>query len=329
MKAAVYEHYGPPSVVALREVADPVPRDDELLVEVRATTVSSGDARLRALRTPPGFALLTRLVMGVFAPRRRTLGVELAGVVAAVGSRVSRFAVGDEIVAMTGARMGAHAELCVISEREPIVHKPRGLTFEQAAALSFGGHSALDFLRRGALARGERLLIIGATGAVGSAAVQLAKHTGARVTAVCSAANAELARSLGADEVIDYAKKDCLAGSELYDVIMDTVGDVSFGRARRSLAPRGRLLFVAAGLPTILAGVARAPFYGQRVVAGPALGRVEDLATLADLAEQGVYTPVIDRVVPFADITEAHARVDSGHKRGSVVITMSRDGSRA
>lgn len=322
MKAAVYSHYGPPGVVQLREVADPVPKDDEVLVKVHATTVSSGDARLRALRMPPGFGLLGRLAVGVFGPRRRTLGIELSGVIASVGRRVSRFSVGDEVFAMTGARMGAHAELCALPESGAIAVKPACVSFEEAAALSFGGTTAIHYLRLAALSRGERVLIVGATGAVGSAAVQLAKHEGAHVTAVCRGANAELARSLGADAVIDYARTDFAKNGETYDVIMDNVGHVSFRRAKASLARRGRLLLVAAGLGSILGALFMRPFSDKRIIVGPATERAEDLATLAELAGRGAYRPIIDRILPFADIAAAHALVDSARKRGSVVIAI-------
>ncbi len=322
MKAIVYERYGPPEVLRLQEVPGPTPGDGEVLIEVRATTATSGDARLRAMNVPAGFGLMGRLALGVFAPRRRILGMELAGVIVATGRKVTRWQVGTAVFAMTGGSMGAYAELRALPEDGAIVEKPANLTFEEAAALSFGGHTALDFFRRGKLAKGERLLVNGASGAVGTAAVQLAKHLGAHVTAVCSAANLQLVRSLGADAVIDYRQDDFATSGERYDLIMDTAGTAPFARSKGSLKPGGRLLLVLAGLPDILGALLASAVTDKKVVAGPAGERVEDLRLLADLAEQGKYRPIIDRVFPLERMAEAHALVDSGHKRGNVVVSV-------
>jgi NADPH:quinone reductase-like Zn-dependent oxidoreductase len=322
MKAIVYERYGPPEVLRLKEVPSPTPREDEVLIEVRATTATSGDARLRAMNLPAGFGLIGRLVFGVLAPRRRILGVDLSGVIVAAGKKVTRWQVGTPVFAMAGATMGCYAELRAFPEGGAIARKPANLTFEEAAALSFGGTTALDFFRRGKLARGERLLVNGASGAVGTAAVQIARHFGAHVTGVCSTANLELVRSLGADAVIDYTQSDFTASGERYDLIMDTVGTAPFGRSKGSLEPGGRLLLVLGGLPDALGGLLASVGTGKKIVAGPASERVEDLRLLADLAEQGRYRPVIDRVFPFSRMAEAHALVDTGHKRGNVAVTV-------
>lgn len=324
MRAIVYEKYGPPDVLELREVAKPAARDTEVLIEVRATTVTSGDARMRALNVPPGFGLLSRLIFGVFAPRRgrRILGVELSGVVAAVGKSVTEFEVGVPVFAMSGFQMGCYAEYRTIPESGAIARKPVNLTFEEAAALCFGGTTALDFLRRGKLLKGEKLLVNGASGAVGTAAVQLAKHFGAHVTGVCSTANLELVRSLGADEVIDYKADDFTQNGKVYDLIMDTAGTAPFSRSRGSLKPGGRLLIVLGGLFDILGALWVNTTTDKRVVAGPASERAEDVRLLAALAEAGKYKPVIDKVYPLEQIAEAHAYVDAGHKKGNVVITV-------
>jgi NADPH:quinone reductase-like Zn-dependent oxidoreductase len=322
MKAIVYEKYGPPDVLRLTEVAKPKAKDNELLIEVRATTASSGDARLRAMNVPVGFGFVGRLAFGVFAPRQQILGAELSGVIVAVGKNVTRFEVGVPVFAMSGARMGCYAEFRALPEDGAVVKKPANLTFEEAAALSFGGTTALSFFRRGALRSGERILINGASGAVGTAAVQLAKHFGAHVTGVCSTGNVELVRSLGADAVIDYTKEDFTRNGEAYDLIMVTAGTTPLSRSKDSLKPGGRLLLVLGGLPDLLAAPWVNMTTDKRIVAGPASERAEDLRLLAELAEQGKYKPVIDRSYPLERIVEAHAYVDTGRKKGNVVVTV-------
>lgn len=329
VRAIVYKRYGPPGVLRLEEVGDPAVKAGEVLVEVRATTVTSGDARLRAMKLPAGFGLIGRLVFGVFSPRKRILGVELSGVVVAVGKGVTRFAVGDLVFGICGMGMGCYAELRALPEDGALAGKPASLSFEEAAAMSFGGTTALDFFRRGKLARGERLLVNGASGAVGTAAVQLAKHLGAHVTGVCSTANLELVRSLGADAVIDYTRDDFTRNGETYDLIMDTAGTAPFSRCKRSLGPRGRLLLVLGGLGGALGALWVNLTSRRKVVAGPAGERAEDLRLLAELAEQGKYRPVIDRTYPLERAAEAHAHVDTGRKRGNVVLIVGPRGAKA
>ena len=323
MKAAVMSGYGAPSVLALRDVSAPAPKDDEILVRVRASTVSSGDARVRAANFPGGFEVIARLVFGWTKPRQPVLGVDVAGVVEAVGKTVVDFRPGDEVFGMSGMGMGAHAELCVISSKGCIARKPAGLSFEQSAALTFGGTTVLDFFRRARLARGERVLVNGASGAVGVAAIQLAKHLGAHVTAVCSARNFELVESLGADQVIDYNARDFADGREQWDVVMDTVGNAPYRRSKRALRDRGRLLLVLATLRDIVT----APWFSwtskHRVIAGPVEERREYVETLAELAREGRIRAVIDQEFALERIAEAHAVVDSGRKRGSVVLRVS------
>jgi NADPH:quinone reductase-like Zn-dependent oxidoreductase len=322
MKAAVYERYGAPEVLALKEVPVPTPAPSEILVEIHATTVTSGDWRVRSLHLPPGFGLFGRLAFGLLRPRQPVLGTELAGKVVAIGERVTKFAVGDAVIAFPGAKMGCYAEYRCIPEDGPIVPKPANLSYDEAAALSFGGTTALSFLRRANVQRGERVLVVGASGCVGSAAIQLAKHLGAEVTGVCSTANVALVRSLGADHVIDYTKQDFTQTNETYDVILDTTNTAGWSRSKRSLRDHGRLLVVLGGLWSLL----QAPFVSlttnKRVIAGPAPERVEDLRELAHLAESGIYRPVVDRRYPFAQIVEAHRYVDTGRKRGNVVMTL-------
>ena len=325
MRAIVYERYGPPEVLQLREVEKPTPKNTEVLIRVHATTVTSGDWRVRSLTVPIGFGFISRLVLGVFRPRQPILGTELAGEIDSVGKQVKNFRVGDQVFAFSDAAMGCHAEYKCMPENGAVALKPTNLTYDEAAALSFGGTTALDFFRRGRLQRGERVLVNGASGAVGTAAIQLARHFGADVTGVCSTANVGLVMSLGASHVIDYTEEDFTQNGETYDVILDTVGTAPFSRCKASLKEGGRLLMVLAGLPEML----RVPWASmtsrKKVIAGPAAGRPEDLRFLAGLAEGGEYKPVIDRRYPFEQIVEAHRYVDAGRKKGNVIITMTRD----
>lgn len=322
MKAVLCSRYGPPEVLRLVDLPEPVPKDCELLIKVRATTVSTADWRIRSLTMPAGFGPFGRLAFGFRCPRQPILGTELAGDVVAVGRVVTRFQPGDPVFAFPGAAMGAHAEYLCLPEEGPVVSKPANLDYAQAAALSFGGATMLDFFRRAALRSGERVLVNGASGAVGTAAIQLARHAGAHVTAVCSAANHDLVHALGAERVIDYAKEDFARSGERYDVIVDTVGTAPFARSRTALAEGGRLLLVLASLSGLLLAPWHGALGGRKVIAGPAAERVEYLHELAALATAGKFLPVIDRIYPLEDIVAAHAYVDQWHKRGNVVVTL-------
>lgn len=327
MKAAVYERYGPPEVVELRQIEKPAPRDDEVLIKLRATTVTVADHRLRALDVPTGFELPMRLATGVFRPRQRILGSELAGDVEAVGKQVRTFNVGDPVFAFADLGLRCHAEYRCVPESGALAPKPSKLTYEQAAALSFGGTTALHFLRKARVESGEKVLINGASGAVGTACVQLARHFGAEVTAVCSTANMQLVASLGATHVIDYTAEDFTRNGRTYDVILDTVGTAPLSRSKGSLSERGRLVLILATLPQMLSSPWVSMTSKKKVILGVASGRADDLRYLAKLAEAGGFTPVIDRSYPFEQIVEAHRYVDTGRKRGNVVITLSADGS--
>ncbi|KJL19383.1 NAD(P)-dependent alcohol dehydrogenase [Microbacterium azadirachtae] len=329
MRAGVVERYGPPSVVRIATVADPVAGRGEVVVRVMAATVNSGDARIRGARFPRGFALPGRLALGLRGPRAAVLGVVFSGVVEAVGEGVevgrrrrggtspaSGLAVGDRVCGMTGARMGAHAELVTVSASR-LVRIDDGISFDDAAGVLFGGTTALSFLRdRAAVRPGERVLVVGAAGAVGTNAVQLAKHLGATVTAVTSAQNAELVRSLGADRVVDYRVTPTRAlaeHGERFDVVFDTVGALSPKTGRPLLAEGGRLLLAAATLGEIIA--ARGP-----VKTGTAPQRPEDFTTLLDLVGSGALRVVVDDALPLDGLAAAHARVDSGRKTGNLVL---------
>jgi NADPH:quinone reductase-like Zn-dependent oxidoreductase len=301
----------------IREVAAPVPANREVLVRAFATTVNVGDARLRALRVPGGLSLLVRLRVGVTKPRQPILGFEVAGRVETVGAAVTSFQPGDRVVASRGFKLGCHAEFVTIDEQGAIARIPEELSYQDAVSLCFGGTTALYFFRRGKLAAGETILINGASGAVGTMAVQLAKHTGAEVTAVCSGANADLVRSLGADHVIDYTAEDFTRNGRRYDVIMDNHGNAPYSRVKGSLKPGGRLLMVIGDLWQMLAATRQ-----KAVIGGTTSIRAQDYQTLLSLAARGELKPVIDTTLPFAQIVQAHRRVDSGHKVGSIVLTF-------
>ena len=328
MKAYTYDRFGPPEVLTLKEVSKPVPGDHEVLVRIHATTVTAGDWRVRSLDVPRGFGLLSRLALGFTGPRQPILGSELSGEIEATGRAVTRFQVGDEVFGFAGTRLGCHAEYRCLPEEghgrkdEAVALKPAGLGYEEAAALSFGGTTALSFFRRAKLQRGEQVLVVGASGGVGTAAVQLARHLGAHVTGVCSTANLELVRSIGAEQVIDYTKEDFTRSGARYDVIVDTAGTAPFSRCEGSLAEGGRLLVVLGSLPEML----RAPWVSltttKKVIGGVVSWGVEDLRLLATLAEAGQFRPVIDRRYRFEEMVEAHRHVDAGHKRGNVVVTV-------
>src|SRR3954469_23147849 len=280
MRAITYHRYGAPDVLAVSDLPKPVPKDDEVLVRIRAATVTTADWRARSLRMPAGFDLLGRLVFGVFGPRKPVLGTEFAGVVEAVGGSVSRFQPGDEVFGFPGSGFSCHAEYRAMPEDGMIARKPANLSFEQAAALSFGGTTALLFLRdKGQVKAGNRVLVVGASGGVGSAAVAIARHLGAEVTAVCSAANADLVRSIGASSIIDYAVDDFAAGTESWDLILDTTGTAPFARCEPVLRPGGRLLVVLASLAQSFERRSRQ--HGKQVIAGVAVGTPRDLQYLA------------------------------------------------
>lgn len=322
MSAAVYHRFGGPDVVQVVDVPRPRPRPGELLVRVRATTVSAADHRSRSRDIPPGLQLPSALVLGLFRPRRPILGMDIAGEVVEVGDDVHDFTPGDSIVAMLGSRFGGHAEYATIASTEAVAVAPTSMSAPEAAALVFGGITARAYLRQVDVVPGNKVLVNGASGAVGTAVVQLAKAAGAHVTGVSSAANHGLVRSLGADEVIDYAVHDFASDGAHYDVIVDCVGNAPVARIRNSIATGGSVLLVAADLGSLLSARGQARRLGITIVTGPGPYRREDLEHVVALAEDGLLRPVIDRTFSFDQIVAAHRYVDSGRKRGSVVVTI-------
>jgi NADPH:quinone reductase-like Zn-dependent oxidoreductase len=315
MKAVICTKYGPPEVLQLREVAKPVPKDNEVLIKIFATTVTSSDTIVRGFKLPRWhpIGLMMGIALGLTKPRNSILGMVLAGEVESVGKNVKGFKKGDQVFGETTTsstfkiRFGAYAEYICLPEDSKIVIKPSHLTYEEAAAIPYGGWLALHFLKKGNIQSGQKVLINGASGSVGTAAVQLAKYFGAEVTGVCSSRNLELVKSLGADAVIDYTKEDFTKREELYDLILDAVPmDIanrkSFKlRCKNALTPNGKCVSVDDGTPK---------------------GSPEDLVFLKELVEAGKFKPVIDRTYPLEQIVEAHRYVDKGHKKGNVVITV-------
>ena len=318
MKAYVYRRYGGPEVIEPAELPTPEPHTGEIRVRIHATTVSSADWRMRSLTLPPGFGLLARPVIGFLGPRQPVLGTEFAGVVDAVGAGVTQFRPGDAVIGFPGGKLGCHAEYRTMPADGRVALKPDNLSFEEAATLSFGGSTALHYLRKAAVQPGARILVIGASGAVGVALVQIARHQGAVVTGVTSGGNAGLVTALGAAEVIDYRRDPVLADGARYDVIADTVGATRFRDAVPYLNEGGRFLGIVGSLGELFARRRGS----KRPINGPAEERASDIAELAALARSGALKPVIDSVYPWAEMRAAHARVDSGRKRGSVVVQV-------
>ena len=327
MRAVVYDRYGPPEVLRLEDVERPVPEDDEVLVRIHATTVNRFDTATREANRRSGLAisLLSRLVSGLRRPRHRVLGTEFAGEVVAVGAAVSEFAVGDRVFGNSGLRFGAHAEFITIPVSARIAPMPAGMSFEDAAPATDGALNALTCLKQADLRKGRTILIYGASGAIGTAGVQLARYFGADVTAVCNTKNLELVRSLGADTVIDYTHEDFTKNDQTYDVIFDAVGKLSFRRSRGSLQPRG-IYLPTDGLANLMWALLTRRSRGKKVLFQiPPRQTKQDVLFLKDLIAAGKYRPVIDRRYPLEDVVEATRYVETEQKTGNVVLTVSRD----
>jgi len=303
LKAIVYEKYGPPEVLQLKEVEKPTPKDNEVLVKVYATAVTSGDCRMRSFNVPLMQWLPARLILGLKKPRNPILGLWLAGEIETAGKAVKKFKKGDRVYARTpDLKFGAYAEYACLSENGFIALIPSNLNYAEAVAFPFGGFTALYFLKKAKIQRGKKVLVYGASGSVGTAAVQLAKYFGAEVTGVCSTANLELVKSLGADKVIDYTKEDYANGNELFDIIFDAVGKISYTKSKKVLSPYAKYVSV--------------------ISSGHTKVGTEEQILLNTIIEEGKLIPVIDRVYTLEQMVEAHRYVDKGHKKGNVVITV-------
>ena len=329
MRAAVYDRYGPPDVLRLEDVERPVPRDDEVLIKIHAVAVTRADCATREANRRSGLlvTLISRLISGLRRPKQRILGSELAGEVEAAGAAVTEFAAGDRVFGSTGFRFGAYAEFTCVRESARIAHMPTGMSFEEAAAVCDGGLNALWCLRLADLQKGRRVLIYGASGAIGTAGVQLSKYFGADVTAVCSTKNLELMRSLGADKVIDYTQEDFTKNGQTYDVIFDAVGKHSFRRCKGSLK-RGGSYLATDGLQNLILALWTSRIGDKKVMFSiPPRYTKQDVVFLKELIEAGRYQAVIDRCYPLEDVVEAARYVETEQKTGNVVLTI--NGGRA
>jgi len=328
MKAIIWTNYGPPDVLQLQEVEQPTPKDDEVRIRIYATTVTTGDCELRRLKLPLYFSLPMRIYVGFRKPTRITIpGMELAGEIEAAGKAVTRFRPGDQVFGTTGFSMGAYAEYICLPEdgKEAdgsLAIKPANMTYAEAAAVPVGGLEALHFLRKGNIHRGQKVLINGAGGSIGTFAVQLAKYFGAEVSVVDSPGKLDMLRSIGADQVIDYAQADFTKNGQTYDVIFDVAGKSSFSGCIRSLKQNGRYLLANPGLSHRVRGRWTSVTSDKKVISGAASHKTEDLIFLKELIEAGKIISVIDRRYPLEQIAEAHKYVETGQKKGNVVISI-------
>lgn len=318
MKAVVHTQYGSPAVLQLKDIEKPTPKDNEVLIKIYATTVTSAECNMRR-----GQPIWGRLILGLRGPRKRlsVLGLEFSGEVEAIGKTVTRFKKGDKVFGFTGFGLRAYAEYKCMPETGSLALKPANTTYEEAAAAVDGASTALFFLKKAQLQHGQKILINGASGSIGTYAVQLAKYFGAEVTAVCSAKNSALVQSLGADKVIDYTQEDFTRNGQHYDVIFDTIGKLSFSRCKNSLTERGGYL-ATTGLANMFLSFWTARSKGKRVISGMSIEKNEALLFLKERIEANQLKIVIDRRYPLEQIVEAHTYVDTGRKVGNVVITV-------
>lgn len=325
MKAAIWTNYGPPEVLQIQEVSKPAPKANEVLIKVRATTVETGDCELRRYQLHNYLYLPIRLYFGFFKPRVvKVLGQQLSGEIEAVGTTVSKFKIGDAVIAGTEMKMGATAEYICLPENNTIAIKPENISFEEAAAVTIGGINALHFLRKADIQPGQKVLIYGATGAIGTFALQLAKHLGAEVTAVCSSGKIGLVESLGADHTIDYTCQSLTKSGQQFDTIFDTIGKSPYGESLSTLKPGGIYLLANPTLRQQLRSLWTRLTSNKRVTCQLAQENAEDLNYLIQLIEQVKLKVIVDRCYPMEQIVEAHHYVEQGHKNGNVVISIER-----
>ena len=318
MKAITWREYGEPEVLVLEELSKPAPENNEVLIKIHASAVTAGDIRLRASRFPLGFWLPARLAFGLFKPGKLIPGMNFSGEIEAMGPDVTLFNKGDRVFGTTGLQLGAYAEYVCLAEDSALAAKPDNVTHEQAASVIFGGLTALHFLKdKAGIQRGQKVLINGASGSVGTSAVQLAKHLGAEVTGVCSGSKADFVSAIGADAVIDYSKEDFTKNNAVYDVIVDAAGTLSLSACRNSLSNTGKLVLINTGLWGTLSSLAK-----PNVITGVASEGKENLELLCKLVETDAIKPVVDRVFPLEKAAEAHSYADQGQKKGNVALAI-------
>lgn len=319
MRAITYTRYGPPEVLKIREIPDPIPKDNEILVRVRATTVTVADYRIRSFDIPTSFYIPARIALGITGPRKQILGAELAGDVKAIGKSVKKFKVGDKVFASTLAGFGGYAEYKCLPENGAVALMPRGISYEEAAAIPIGGCTALNYLRQCEIGPGQKILVYGASSSVGTYTVQLAKHFGAEVTGVCSSANVDLVRSLGADKVLDYTKPDFYSQLEKYDIFFVAIDKIPFAICKQHIVDNG----FYANITMVMRTPAMMFAPKLRFSKGGSPGeKAEELNELGDLVEAGKLKVVVDRKYKLDDIVEAHRYVGTGRKKGNVVVTV-------
>jgi NADPH:quinone reductase-like Zn-dependent oxidoreductase len=330
MKAIVYSQYGPPDVLHVKEVDQPVPKDNEVLIRVHATPINYGDLLARnfgnvtshEFNMPLILLLPAKISFGFSRPKKQILGSELAGSIEAIGKDVRKFKVGDDVFAYCGMNMGANAEYLCMPESGMLALKPANMSFEEACAVPYGGIMATSLLKKANIQKGQKVLINGASGGIGFMALQLARHYGAEVTGVCSTQRLDYVKALGADKVIDYTKEDFTQNGEKYDLIFDILGKSSFCRCKDSLTANGRYLLASFKMKQLLQMLGTAIMGGKKVICSIATELPEDMATLKELAEAGVIRTIVDRMFPMEQAAEAHRYAESGLKKGAVVIKM-------
>ncbi len=314
MKAYTYEKYGGPEVLKLKDVEKPEPKENEVLVKVKATPVNTGDNRIRKADPP-----IIKLING-FTPKKKILGIHFSGIVEEVGSNVTLFKKGDEVFGSTGMNFGTYAQYICVNEKGPIAIKPKKISFEEASSILFGGITAIFFLKKSKIKKGEEVLIYAASGSVGTAAIQIAKYYGAKVTAACSSKNFKLVKSLGADYCIDYKSEDFTKNKKKYDIIHDTIGILNFSKVRNSLTKNGRFIANNASLSDYLGTIYSNLIFKKRIIVG--VSQDSDLTEIIGIINKGKLKSIIDTVYPFEKMVEAHKKVDSRKKVGNVVVKV-------
>lgn len=322
MKAYIFEEYGPPEVLKIKEIEKPIPKSDEVLIKNYATSVCAADWRIRSLTIPKGFTPMFKAQFGYPMPKVQILGTELSGIVEEIGENITRFKVGDRVFASSDMKFGCYAEYKIFNQDDLICMLPENLGFEEGSAMCFGATTALGYLRKAKIKEGQKILINGASGAVGTAAIQLAKYYGADISVICSAKNADLVKSLGAHQVFDYNTQKIEDIPEVFDIIMDNVGNFPFKISQHLLKKNGYFLAVLTNLPQMLYSVFTNLTNSKKTITGPFTPKIEDLKFLADLAKNNHYKPVISKTYNFQEMIDAHHYLDSGHKVGNAVVRV-------